>query len=875
MADTDVGFEAPYDDRRRGVRRETNKDLVLAPTEYAFIQDINKGTIRVLVGPTVFSPTAQDQPVCFDMKGPKPFAPVEDQDEAIQNSAIAVEGMYLQLLNPAVDGGNPEQGQRYDNTPDLEIGRKINIPGPVIFPLWPGQTAKRIKGHTLRSNQYLLVRVYNDEEAKKNWSKAVIKTTETLDGEKVETPIVTGKAPADLSLGKHYIIPGTEVSFYIPPTGVSVTQDENGNYVREAMTLERLEYSILVNENGKKRYERGPAVVFPEPTEAFMTGPRGDKKFRAVEMNEIQGIYVKVIADYTEGGKEFTAGEELFITGKDTPIYYPREEHSLIRYDNKTKHFATAIPLGTGRYLMDRMTGVITIVEGPDMKLPDPRNEVFVHRVLSDRECHLWYPGNKEALSYNRSIRHLAEQAATTRAAISEGDLTKSYKGKPRGGTKSLGDSRSISNSVGEAAFGDSQAAQSAAQSFVADEFSRASTYTQPRSITLNTKYQGAPIINVFTGYAVMVVVADGQRRVVAGPQRHLMGYNETLEVLSLSRGKPKTTDNLLNTVYLRVKNNKVSDILTVETADHVKVDLKLSFHVDFEGDENKWFDVENYVKFMTDRVRSVMAGAVKKQTIADFYLNAVSFVRDTVLGKRAETGRPGMLFEENGMHIKDIEVLSIDIQNEAIAQLLLKEQHAVVSENIQLERERRNLDFTKESQKLAREIADETFATVQHGNELAASESASALELTLKKLANEVKQNEARAERNEAVAEADKVAYAANLEKQKASRELGIALTAKDNDEHIRVLMGEAAAIVKKTEKFGPEFAAALTTISNNETLEKVAKALSAQMLLGGTDAADVLTKVFNGIPGLEKFMRARGLEAASNGSTADQQRA
>ena len=40
--------------------------------------------------------------------------------------------------------------------------------------------------------------------------------------------------------------------------------------MRDALTLERLEYCILVDQNGKKRYERGPQVVFPEPTEAFV-----------------------------------------------------------------------------------------------------------------------------------------------------------------------------------------------------------------------------------------------------------------------------------------------------------------------------------------------------------------------------------------------------------------------------------------------------------------------------------------------------------------------------------------------------------------------------------------------------------------------------
>jgi major vault protein len=48
------------------------------------------------------------------------------------------------------------------------------VPGPATFALWPGQAAEVVEGHHLRSNQYLLVRVYNEDEARKNWSKAVV-----------------------------------------------------------------------------------------------------------------------------------------------------------------------------------------------------------------------------------------------------------------------------------------------------------------------------------------------------------------------------------------------------------------------------------------------------------------------------------------------------------------------------------------------------------------------------------------------------------------------------------------------------------------------------------------------------------------------------
>lgn len=839
-----------------GRRTRENKDLVLAPGQYAYMQDVTKGRVRVLVGPTVFSPTAQDQPVVYKMKGNRPFEPV-DIDTAVQKNAIAVEGYYLQLLNPAKDGKTPAEGKN-DETPVLEVGRKVNIPGPVMFPLWPGQSVEMIKGHQLRSNQYLLVRIYNEEEARRNWTRAVIKPA----GDGVEqTPVATGSAPSDMTVGKQYIIKGTEVSFYIPPTGVSVVRDEEtGNYVREALTLERLEYTILVDEGGDKRYEKGPAVVFPEPDETFIVSPKGDKKFRAIELNEIQGIYVKVIADYEEGDRKYAAGEELFITGKDTPIYYPREEHSLIRYDGKTKHFATAIPVGEGRYVMDRMTGEIKVAEGPAMVLPDPRAEVFVHRVLTDRECSLWYPGNVEALEFNRNLRALQSATPTTRNAISEGDLARAYKG---GSSKGGGRAMALAS---DTAFMESSVLGNSAQSFVADEFSRASSYTQPRAITLNTKYNGVPLVLPHTGFAVMVVGAGGTRRVVTGPARILVGYDESLEVLTLSTGKPKTMDKPYETVYLRVKNNKVSDYVVVESSDHVKVELKLSFRVDFEGEtaeeRNKWFEVENYVKFLTDHVRSVLSGAARKHSIADLYMNATDFVRNTILGPRSADGRTGMRFTENNMRVNDVEVLHVAIQDQSIAQLILSEQNAVVSENISIEREQRKLAFTQKHQDIKRQIAQANFDTAEFENQLAVQRAASEFAVVVAKLENEVKQAAEAAKVNEALAGAQNVLHRAQLGREAETAQQALQFEARKQELRLQALMAEAEATVKKVEQFGPQFTQALIQLSSDDTMAKVAEALSAQQLFGGASVAEVLQKVFAGT-GLEKYMRDRVIEA------------
>ena len=220
------------------------------------------------------------------------------------------------------------------------MGTMENISGPANFALWPGQTAQVVQGHSLRSNQYVVARVYDEEAAQENWNNSIVRPADSDEDKKPEKKPVASHAvgidPVTLTTGKLIVIKGTDVSFYIPPTGIEVLKDVSAsatnNYVRNAVTLERLEYCILLDENGIKRYVIGPEVVFPSPTEQFVVSQdKGKTKFRAYELNNNSGLYVKVIADYDD----YTAGDELFITGKDTAIYYPRhlsgEGHNMDR----------------------------------------------------------------------------------------------------------------------------------------------------------------------------------------------------------------------------------------------------------------------------------------------------------------------------------------------------------------------------------------------------------------------------------------------------------------------------------------------------------------------------------------------------------------
>jgi len=844
--------------------RRSDKELVLAPGTYAYMQEQTKGQVKVYTGPAVINQTAQESPVIYNSKSGT-FERVSYLQEAVRKSPIAVEGYYLVLFNPSRDGvGQPDAGLEGKMPPQLDVGRRINIPGPCHFALWPGQAAVHIRGHHLRSNQYLIVRVYNEEEARQNWTKAVVKpaaATEEDGGVPPEpTPVVTAEVPEDLSVGRLFIIRGTEVSFYIPPTGVTVVKadhDEISNampdgYVRDALTLERLEYCILVDESGNKRYEKGPQVVFPKPTEKFIVH-KGQIKSRAIELNEIQGIHVKVISSYTDDhGTKHAEGDELFITGKETAIYYPREEHSLISYDGKSKHFATAVPAGEARYVMNRLSGEIQTVPGPAMLLPDPRKEVIVRRVLSDNQCNLWYPGNDEALSYNQALREVAQAAPTTRSGVvSEGDYERSVRklAKKRGRGEQL--SRGLSLSA-EASVMEKSLHGDAGMDIVADEFSRASTYTQPRTVTLNTKFQGVPSIDIWTGYAVMVISKTGKRHPEVGPKTILLGYDESMEVLKLSTGKPKTTDRPFRTAFLRVANNKVTDIIDdLETSDHVRVKVKISYNTDFTGDPQRWWDVENYVKFLCDHVRSVLKNAVRKVKIADFYATAEDFIRDTVVGEKGENGdRVGMLFSENGMKVTDVEVLFVKIVDERIQDLLESHQHTVVRTNIELKTGEHNLEVQRRTEEIAQEQFKIKTQTDVVRNELILQKLQAELTTVLSQIKNKVQEFEAKAAQFKAQQDAAEVEFEATLDRKKREADQQAAVKAQLNELERQMIEASTKAAVDRFGAAQQGFTEGLLALSSNEAAVKIAESLSVQQFIGGKTFVDVVQKVFQGSP-------------------------
>lgn len=806
-----------------------DRDLVLPPSTFAFVLDQTKGHVTTWVGPTRTSLSNTDQLVSWTGKK---FAPISDLTQAVQPFVKATESQYVVLTDPAENEPEKFPGPGTSTTTaNLDAGKKVVIPGPTTFALWPGQTAEVIDGHHLSYNEYLVVQVYEPEAARANQARAIAAPSAGDDTKKKKD-----EPALEYTMGERQVIRGTHYSYYVPPTGIEVVPETEGtkvSYVRSAATLEQLEYCVLVDEDGTKRYEQGPAVVFPEPTETF-TMESGSRKFRALELNPQSGLYIKVVADYKNGigklsvlrGAEIVqvahdatvkAGDELFLTGADVPIYFPSAEHFVIHYGKQRKHYASAVPKGEGRYILNKVTGEVDLIVGPTMLLADPRYQVEVRRVLEADAVNLLYPGNNEAQQINSALR--SELVANAEDYL---PVTANY------ASASLGESGSLARSY------------KASTEFAGEQMRRGTEYTPPRSITLDTKYQGAVSVSVWPGYAVLVMNKSGNRRVEVGPANILLKYDESLMAMSLSTGKPKNTDSLYKTPYLRTVNNQVSDIVTVETRDLVPVQMKLSYRVNFEGVGDarlKWFDVENYVKVLTDHCRSKLRSVARRHDIQAFYGQTIDYVRDALLGSSTKGTRTGLTFEENGMRLIDVEVLTVVIDDPSVGQMLSQATQAALSGAIQLSTAEAETARYAELSKLERQRIAESQTTAEAQATALLAQITREREAELERLATKVKAAEERARESEVLRLDAKTDTQQSQALDKAQNDIDLAR------EHEEATIYEARMAATSD-----KLIVALQTLGDQSLMERLAKEIGPGAAASGTSIVDILAKTLEG---------------------------
>lgn len=155
--------------------------------------------------------------------------------------------------------------------------------------------------------------------------------------------------------------------------------------------------------------------------------------------------------------------------------------------------------------------------------------------------------------------------------------------------------------------------------------------------------------------------------RVEFGPDLVMLQPDEMFTLLSLSGGKPKRP-NVIRAICLLLGPDFCTDIITIETADHARLSLQLSYNWHFkvdresEEDRRRIFSVPDFIGDACKAVASRIRGAVASVAFDDFHKNSARIIRASVFGYdengkvRGEFTFPANLFAITSIDIQSVE---------------------------------------------------------------------------------------------------------------------------------------------------------------------------------------------------------------------------
>jgi len=153
--------------------------------------------------------------------------------------------------------------------------------------------------------------------------------------------------------------------------------------------------------------------------------------------------------------------------------------------------------------------------------------------------------------------------------------------------------------------------------------------------------------------------------RVVYGPDLVMLGPEEQFTVLSLSGDKPKRP-HVIKSLSLQLGPDFMTDIVIVETADHARLSLKLSYNWHFEttpgADDDKIFSVPDFVGDACKAIASRVRGEVALHSFDEFHRNSAKVIRTAVFGVDEEGKiRNRFAFNANNLVISNIDIQSVE----------------------------------------------------------------------------------------------------------------------------------------------------------------------------------------------------------------------
>jgi len=155
--------------------------------------------------------------------------------------------------------------------------------------------------------------------------------------------------------------------------------------------------------------------------------------------------------------------------------------------------------------------------------------------------------------------------------------------------------------------------------------------------------------------------------RVVFGPDLVMLKPDEEFTVLSVSGDKPKVP-NVVQSLQLFLGPDFSSDVVIVETSDHARLQLALSYNWHFQVDNKsspeavaKLFSVPDFVGDFCKAIASRVRGAVAAVDFDSFHRHSAKIIRTAVFGVENDKIRDSFLFPANGLNVTNVDVKAVE----------------------------------------------------------------------------------------------------------------------------------------------------------------------------------------------------------------------
>lgn len=894
----------------------------------SFLWSLNEtsGEILMHVGPTEFTPSANDRIVRSNDRGGFEQAPMEARP-----FIVARDGEYVVLSNPVtitddnakngafIAGGNKEK--------ELVAGTKRIIPGPCSFPLWPGQSAEVRPAHKLGANQYLLVEVVGEVDERAPYFRLVIESaglSSAVIDQGGEAESAADLAPTSLRgagaagegalrLGQRIVIQGRHTQLFIPPSGIEivppieesepkdeVSDDTIGTLppelsaecqklvasVREGMTQKQ--FAILKNEL-RHRQELAihhRAIVLAALDQAFESRPAnvatGKRTDRDRARTGPQDPYARRAV--VLGPKEFCIlfdadGHPRIVRGPARVFPGP---HDTFLQRGSRRRVYDAYELAEHQALWLRVIAPISrerLAKHLPPGYPLDREEYEAGAELIVRgqpsvffpfiEAEVVSPVTREPHVGNDHDSVIIEAVGIDqKSGIYVKDLRTGMVKMVRGETSYLVDPRSeerVQRRVPREAWN-----LWIAHSEIHKVAKTGSTDTGEHGQFIVSPWAFA--VTIPNNEACLITSRHG-RRVEIGPKVVLLEYEEQLMPFHLSKGPSKDGHSTTTTCFLRVQGARVADTFDVESNDFVKLKLKLGFTGHFDGPSEFWFSVDDPVKLLADHVRARLREVARELPFARLVRDMGKIVQETLFGEN-----DSFSFEENGMVIDACELLDLKIVDGALAETFSAAQKEMVKLQITDEQATRRLESERHQDLVDAEEHVIVRTAVQRKAESRIVDAKSDHDVELQKL--ELRYARTQAELREEISSAERRAAAAaarRLEEAKSDAAANAAVYAVEEAHLAKVAelelaranaLAEAEAI--RLRAIQPELVGALHAAADAEVMKAAANNMNLVSLLGGKSPQELFEHVLKGTP-LERSardMRSRSEHKNGNGA-------